>query len=100
MPDDTVFAERTFELDGAPLAVRFHPPFLAPGGEYRCAYEICWPARQTRRSSAGIDGIQALLLAMRLAHSELVESEAYKAGRLTLHETGNLNLPPPFDLAD
>ena len=97
MASDTLFAERIFELDGKELVCRFHAPFLAPGGEYRCVVEILWPENPLRRSIAGIDGVQAVLLAMRLAHTELVVSDAYKSGRLTLYQRPDLDLPPHYD---
>ena len=43
-----------------------------------------------------LDGVQALMLAMRTVHTELVESDAYKAGRLTWCEQTDLDLPPTW----
>jgi hypothetical protein len=36
------------------------------------------------------------MLAMRSVHSELVESDAYKTGRLTLWDQADLDLPPAW----
>jgi hypothetical protein len=94
MMSEALFAERRFQIDGSDLVVRFYVPIRAPGGEYRCGYVIEWPAGEVRRSAAGEDGIQALMLAMRTVHSELIESDAYKEGRLTLHGQADLDLPP------
>ncbi|WP_189620387.1 DUF6968 family protein [Novosphingobium colocasiae] len=91
---ETPFVERRFELDGGELLVRFFSPFRAPGGEFQCHYSIGWPERDVRRRVCGLDGLQALMLAMRLVHSELVESDAYKAGRLTWCDQTDLDLPP------
>jgi len=91
------FVERRFEHDGSALVCRFFEPTLEPGGEYACVWTIGWKDREQRLKARGIDGVQALLLAMRSVHSELVESDAYKAGRLTFLEEGDLGLPPPWE---
>jgi hypothetical protein len=92
--DETDFLEREFELDGGCLVVRFCTPFKAPGGEFQCRYSVGWPEREVRSYVCGLDGVQALILAMRTVHSELVESDAYKAGRLTWCDQADLDLPP------
>ena len=94
--DEMPFVERRFELDGGELVARFHAPARAPEGEFRCRWSIGWPDRETHGSTAGEDGVQALMLAMRRVHTELAESEAYKAGRLTWCEQADLDLPPTW----
>lgn len=90
------FIERRFELGQGELCVRFFTPSQAPGGEYQCHYCVQWPDREVRRYACGIDGIQALLLAMRTVHSDLLESETYKAGQLTWCNQSDLDLPPSW----
>lgn len=94
--DESLFAERKFELEGSDLIVRFFVPFKAPGGEFQCRYSIAWPEREVRRYACGEDGIQALMLAMRTVHTDLVESDSYKAGQLTWCDQGDLDLPPTW----
>lgn len=94
--DSAPFVERRFGLDGNDLVVRFYAPARAPGGEFQCQYSIAWPEREVRRYACGEDGVQALMLAMRTVHSDLVESEAYKAGRLTWCDQSDLDLPPTW----
>lgn len=94
--DEALFVERIFELDGGELAVRFYAPAKAPGGEFRCRYSIGWPEGVSGRHVCGLDGVQALMLAMRTVHTQLVESDAYKAGRLTLSDQADLDLPPTW----
>ena len=94
--EEAPFVERRFELDGGELAVRFYAPAKAPGGEFRCRYAIGWPERESRRYVPGLDGVQALVLAMRTVHTELVDSEAYRAGRLTWCDQADLDLPPTW----
>ena len=94
--DKIPFVERKFDLNGGVLAVRFHAPIKMPDGEFRCCWSIAWPEQEVCRYACGEDGVQALLLAMRVAHSELVESDAYKAGHLTLWGQTDLGLPPTW----
>lgn len=93
---ETSFVERIFDLDGADLVARFHMPAKAPGGEFQCRWSIGWPTGEVRGYACGEDGVQALMLAMRAVHIKLAESEAYKAGRLTLWEQTDLDLPPTW----
>jgi hypothetical protein len=94
--DEVPFVERSFELDGGELIVRFHLPSKEPGGEFKCRYSIAWPEREVRNYACGLDGVQALMLAMRSVHTKLVDSDAYKAGRLTLSDQADLDLPPTW----
>ena len=94
--DEAVFVERRFTLDGSDLGARFYVPAKQAGGEFRCCSSIAWPEQEVHQSTYGEDGVQALMLAMRRVHFELVESDAYKAGRLTLWEQADLALPPTW----
>ena len=91
---ETPYVERGFELDGGGLLVRFFAPSKAPGGE--CRYIIGWPEREVRSYCCGLDGLQALELAMRAVHTQLVDSDAYRAGRLTWCDQADLGLPQPW----
>ena len=92
--DGSVFVERRFDVGDQQVAARFHVPVLAPGGEYQCRWQIEWPSRQQERHACGIDGLQALMLAMRVVHNTLMESEEYQAGALTYLGQEDLDLPP------
>jgi hypothetical protein len=94
--EEIPFVERRFDLDGGELVVCFYAPAKAAGGEFQCSYSIGWPEREVRRRACGEDGVQALMLAMRTVHSDLVESDAYKAGRLTWCNQADLDLPPTW----
>ena len=87
------FVQRRFELDGGELIVRFFTPSKAPGGEFQCHYVIGWPERDVRGYACGEDGLQALMLALRRVHFDLIKSGAYKAGRLTWCDQADLDLP-------
>lgn len=94
------FVERQFENGSDFVACRFFQPTLQPGGEYECRWSINWGDVDRNRRALGIDSVQALLLAMRVAHTELLESEAYKHGTLTYLGERDLDLPPPFIFDD
>ncbi|CCF20544.1 protein of unknown function [Pseudorhizobium banfieldiae] len=94
--DNTPFVERRFELDGAPLVVRFQVPAMAPTGEFQCRWSIGWPEGEMAHRTCGEDGVQALTLAMQAVHDRLRDSAAYKTGRLTLWGQSDLDLPPSW----
>lgn len=91
-----VFVEREFACAGKPMIVRFYQPTKNPTGEYKCRYEIAWPDKTKGRHAHGIDMVQALLLAMRVVHTELKESDYFKRGELTYLDEMDFDLPPPF----
>lgn len=90
------FVERCFDLDGKPLTARFHPPARAPGGEFQCRWTLDWPHHPAHGYACGEDSVQSLMLAMAAVHGELVMSEAYQAGRITLWGQSDLDLPPTW----
>ena len=82
------FVEREFEIGNHRVLCRFYEPtmtpeHIAPGGEYRCDYTISWPRGDRRSYVCGIDSLQALMLAMRSAFSDIEYSDEYKNGQLT-----------------
>lgn len=94
--EEVPFVERRFELDGNELVVRFYVPAIAAGGEFQCRWTIGWPEGEVGYRACGEDGVQALMLAMQSVHTKLVESDAYKSGKLTLFGQADLDLPPSW----
>lgn len=92
-----IFVERQFDDAGTAVTCRFYTPEPQPTGEFRCNWTIDWGEGDKKRKTHGIDGVQALLLAMQVAHAELVESNSYKVGTLTYLEGPSLDLPGPFN---
>ncbi|WP_029007181.1 DUF6968 family protein [Azospirillum halopraeferens] len=86
----------TFEPGDAEVVARFSRPEPAPGGEYRCRWTLTWPDREQSRDAPGIDGVLALMHAMRSVHTELAESDAHRSGRLTFLHRADLDLPPTW----
>ena len=89
-----MFVERTFAFGTRQVHARFHEPYRASSGEYWCRWSIFWPDHEDTREAAGLDGVQALMLAMQTVNSELQMSEAYHSGELTYCGGSDLDLPP------
>jgi hypothetical protein len=90
---ETVFIERRLELrEGGEVIIRFFLP--VPGDvDYSCRYRITWPDREREFQIFGIDGVQALLLAMQAVHADLLSSSEGKAGELRWLGDRDLDLP-------
>ena len=57
-------------------------------GMWICPYEIDWPSERRAYFAAGVDGMQALILALRTISVEIYTSEYHEAGTLTWFEPG------------
>ena len=87
------FIERRFELgESAEVIVRFGRP-VRDGQDFYCEYEIAWPDRKQRHRAFGVDQVQALLLALKMAHARLVSSPEGKRGELRWLGEADLGLP-------
>jgi uncharacterized protein DUF6968 len=89
--------ERTFELGSDVVIVRFSCPERNKD-DYECRYEIIWPDRERNFQAFGVDGLQAIMLAMQMAHVDLLTSPEGKAGRITWLGRPNLGLPLPGEM--
>lgn len=74
-----VICERVFQQivagEASPLRVAWRRPVEDRNG-WACDYVIEWPDRPWRsRRIFGVDALQALLLAMKMASSELLEAD-------------------------
>jgi len=72
------------------------PPLSRPVS-ISARWSIAWPDRHRNSYSCGVDSVQALSLAMRIVHVELIESDLYKGGALTFLGHRDLGLPPAWD---
>lgn len=96
MPDD-IIAQRTYTLDhegGARIEVSIFKP-VPDGDDYKCRYEIREDGELVRQSHAmGIDGLQAMLLAVQALGAEILFSDEGKEGRIYwLGQNDDLGLP-------
>jgi hypothetical protein len=74
----------TLRVDGKdrPVAIEIQAPEQHSDVEWRCHFMIDWPDGKAERWGAGIDAVQALLIAMQMIAAELYTSEGHVQGRL------------------
>ena len=96
---DGVFIERRMELgEASEVVLRFAFP-VEHGQDFRCQYDIMWSSGiHSTRIFFGVDAVQALILAMKAAHSELLASTEARSGQLQWLGTPDLGLPLPDGL--
>jgi hypothetical protein len=93
-----VIAEREYRLVGKDrkrykVYLRVGKPRPIPGSDYGCVYQIVWPSGPRTRLLYGVDALQALDLALQVAHLDLVHTIPYAEGRLTWEGSYDLMLP-------
>jgi len=88
-----LMARRTLKLkaDGAvvDVPVELFAPARESNGAWRCVYTIGWRDGVSRKSTFGVDSMQALILALQMIGTELYISEAHEAGALFWDKPGN-----------
>jgi hypothetical protein len=98
-----VIATRELELSGSgkKVLIRFgRPKRFADGRDYYCPYQIVGLGESRVRYAGGVDGIQAIVLALQKIGAELYTSNAAKAGRLMWLGEGDLGIPVADLIAD
>lgn len=90
-------AERCFETPDGPVRLQVRPP-RPDEQDWRCDYAIQGPDGEHAGHAMGVDGVQALYLALQSAHVHLLMTEHGRAGRLTWLEQTDLGLPLPVYL--
>lgn len=96
-----IVAERLFELVEEPggaagAEVRLVVEAPAPDqDDFRCAFRIIWPDRESRGYGMGVDTAQALQLGLQRAHIELLRSAEGRRGALRWLGMEDLGLPLP-----
>ena len=88
-----LIASRTLKLkaDGAvvDVPVELFAPVRESNGAWRCVYTIGWPDGASRKSTFGVDSLQALILALQMIGVELHVSDAHDMGALFWDKPGN-----------
>ena len=97
MPD--AIATRRFKVDGREVGCRSYRP-EEDGGSYVCHYEIGWPEGARSGRAGGVDEVQALLLAMVKAHTDLLEARHTGKRRISWLDDASLGLPVASVLRD
>ena len=93
------FVRRQFEVDGKTVEARFYKP-VADRGDYRCDLEIEWPEKTRSKHAFGVDEVQALLLAMQLAHTDLLAAREMDGRQVSYLNDRNLGLPLAKSIVD
>jgi hypothetical protein len=93
-----MFATRTITLSTATgtvnVVITINPPYQEPGA-WVCTFEVGWPTGPFRQVARGIDGVQAMLNAMKLIGAYLYGSAEHIAGRLSWTKEGGYGFPVP-----
>ena len=73
-------------------------PFLptrSRGRQLHCRYEIAWAEGLRSRKIHGVDEVQAFLLAMQIAHPELLSAREHDGRQVSWLNQRSLGLPIP-----
>jgi hypothetical protein len=97
MPE--IFCERIVHIDGQTAGCRFYQP-EPDGQDFRCHYEIDWPEGLYKGRAYGVDAVQALLLAMQKAHTDLLAARENRGRQITWLDRRSLGMPIPATIAD
>ena len=96
---ETIIAARELYLfnDKKVTVIIGKPDKFPDSDDYYCPYQISGIGNGNIRYAGGIDGVQALLLALNMIGADLYTSEEYRVGILRWKggEKGNLGFPVP-----
>ncbi|MFD2181405.1 DUF6968 family protein [Rhodoplanes azumiensis] len=70
------------------MQIRIHAPATIDG-HWVCVYEIDWPDGTRRMEAAGVDSMQALVVALQMIGAELYTSSYHAEGRLVFDAPGS-----------
>jgi hypothetical protein len=95
-------AQRELELEGATkVTVTIGKPEKFPGSDdYYCPYQVVGLGDSKVRYAGGIDGVQALLLALEMIGADLYTSSEAQHGKLSWNEERALGFPVPDSIRD
>ncbi|MBN9454942.1 MAG: hypothetical protein J0I42_23625 [Bosea sp.] len=88
------FVKRLFVVDGHEVECRFAQPEM-DGADSVCRFEIDWPEGPKSVVIYGVDGVQALSLAMQTAHVYLLAARDRHGRVVTWLDGADLGLPVP-----
>lgn len=93
------FVERTINVDGQNVGCRFFQP-EPDGSSFFCRYEIDWPEGVLSRRAGGVDEVQAMLLAMQLAHTDLLSAREKDGRTVSSLDERSLGFPIASSIRD
>lgn len=97
--DSEPFVERTVNVDGQQVFCRFFRP-EPDGSSFRCRFEIDWPEGVRSKAAGGVDEVQALLLAMQAAHTDLLAARENGGRNVSWLDERSLGLPLAKSIRD
>lgn len=69
--------------------------------DWSCTVEIDWPDEKTSMAIKGLDGIDAMMLALRIVGTEIYASDYHESGQLEWYELGKgYGFPVPNNMRD
>lgn len=92
--------KRSFTCDGKSLSIGISVPNLDTNGDYICTYEIITTGSTITRKAAGIDAIQAFIMALMQSGSLLYSGRLVDPAKtfwLSSEDMGYLGLPVPIE---
>jgi len=82
------------------VPIRVHAPVQGEK-DWRCAYDIVWPDGSRRGFGYGVDGTQAMLLALHAIGTDIYTSDYHRSGRLRWEREGRgYGFPVPRTIRD
>jgi|SRR5579872_4461497 len=93
-------ATRTLELQGKPSVIVELSVPVPHGDDFECSYKIQGLGAEETKCAFGVDGLQALLLAMQRIGIDLYTSEAFQSGQLRWLGQPDLGFPVPETVRD
>ena len=89
---DEIIARRVFKVDRCDAECRFFKP-VEDHGSFFCRYEIDWPEGMKSKRISGVDEVQALLLGMMTAHTDLLAARNIDGRDVEWRDERSLGLP-------
>lgn len=96
---DNVIARRAFKIDGQRAECRFYSP-EEDAGNFFCRVQIDWPEGTKSKRAGGVDEVQALLLGMMLAHTDLLAARNMDGRAIEWLDGESLGLPVTPSIRD
>ena len=93
------FVQRAFMVENVEVPCRIFGP-IKDGKDFRCRFEILWTDGVQSREAWGVDEVQALLLAMQMAHCDLLVRREREGKEITWLGQRRLGLPIPEGFHD
>ena len=96
---DDVIVRRIYKIDGHDSECRFYRP-EEDEGSFFCRFQIDWPEGTTNKRHGGVDEVQALLLAMMAAHTDLLAARNVGGRSIEWLDDQSLGLPVANSIRD